>query len=457
VTRPTLHDRLALIALLAGLPALMVALVLLARGVEDARLLWLAAAGLVLPWLGGALLLRSQLVYRLGTAANLVAALRQGDLSFRGRRARRDGSYGSLTVELNLLADALRDQRLDEMEAVALLRNVLGEIDVAVLAFDDRQRLRMLNGAAERLLGKTADTAMGLEAGGLGLAECLTGEPERTLGLNLPGGGGRWELRRGSYRHLGRPRRLVVLSNVSRALRAEELAAWKRLIRVMSHELNNSLAPIRSLAGSLDRLVESEPLPEGWRGDLRTGLRVIASRAEALNRFVRAYATLAKMPEPRLGPVAVDLLVRRVVELETRLSVAVEAGPEITVQADRDQLEQLLINLVKNAADASIETGGTVQVDWDVTGDQLCLRVRDDGPGLSETANLFVPFYSTRPEGAGIGLVLCRQIAEAHGGTITLENREGARGCEARVTLPLRQSRNGVRSRLDSQRPTSRQ
>jgi len=230
---------------------------------------------------------------------------------------------------------------------------------------------------------------------------------------------------------------LVVLSNVSRALRAEELAAWKRLIRVMSHELNNSLAPIRSLADSLDRLVDHDPLPEGWRGDLRTGLRVIGSRAEALNRFVRAYATLAKMPEPRPGPVEVESLVRRVAELETRLAVTVDAGPEVTIQADRDQLEQLLINLVKNAVDASIETGGAVRVGWDVTAGRLRLRVRDDGPGLSETANLFVPFYSTRPEGTGIGLVLCRQIAEAHGGSITLKNRDGARGCEARVTLPL--------------------
>jgi nitrogen fixation/metabolism regulation signal transduction histidine kinase len=438
--RPALHNRLFLIALLAGLPALVVALVLLRDSFEGPWRFLIAVVAVSLPLLGGALFLRARLIYRLRTATNLATALRQGDLSFRARRTQRDGGYGSMICELNSLADALREQRLGDMEAVALLRNVLGEIDVAVLAFDAENRLRMLNGAAERLLGMTADVAMGREAEVLGLADTLTGEPERTLSLDLPGADGRWELRRGGYRHLGLPRRLVILSNVSRALRAEELAAWKRLIRVMSHELNNSLAPIRSLAGSLDRLMGISPPPEGWRDDLRTGLGVIASRAEALNRFVGAYATLAKLPAPRLVDVKVEPLVSRVAELEARLAVAVGEGPDVTVRADRDQLEQLLINVVKNGVDASLETGGAVEISWRVEDGRLLIDVLDGGSGLSETANLFVPFYSTRPEGTGIGLVLCRQIAEAHGGSITLENRTDAGGCVARILLPLRSS-----------------
>ena len=438
--RPALHDRLALLALIGGLPALVAALLLLDDWFRDPPLYWTAAGGLLLFWLAAAWYLRRRLLYRLRTAANLVTALREGDLSFRGRGGPRDGGHGSLMAELNELADALREQRLGEMETVVLLRNMLGEIDVVVLAFDDGGRLRMLNEAAERLLGLNEATAMGREAGDLGLAVCLEGEPERTLTLDLPGGSGRWELRRGGYRHFGRPRKLVTLSDVSRALRAEELAAWKRLIRVMSHELNNSLAPIRSLAGSLDRLVESEPRPEGWREDLRTGLRVIGSRAESLNSFLGAYAELAKMPEPRPEPLEVGPLVRRVAGLESRLTVELLPGPKVTLHADRAQVEQLLINLVKNAVDASLESGGGVRVGWEVTTHRLVIRVLDEGPGLAETANLFVPFYSTRPGGTGIGLVLCRQIAEAHGGSVSLENRTDRAGCEARVLLPLRPS-----------------
>jgi len=419
VRLPRLHDALTAIALLAGFPAVGVALGTLWGGSREPLIVWIITAAVLIPWLGGIWWLRARLVYSLRSAANLVGALRQGDFAIRGRSGIKDGAYGSLVLEVNDLAEVLQAQRLDEMEAVALLRNVLGEIDVAIFAFDDDQRLRMLNGAAERVLGRTATTAVGLDAQELGLADCLQGPAERTLSLPLAGGKGRWELHRGGYRHLGRPRRLVLLSDVSRALRAEELAAWKRLIRVMSHELNNSLAPIRSLSDSLSRLTARDPRPEGWEEDLSTGLRVIGSRAEALNRFVGAYATLAKMPQPSRESLPIAPLVRRVAELETRMPVTVIDGPALTLMADRDQLEQLLINLVKNAVDASLETGGDVEVGWAIEGDQLALTVCDQGPGLSETANLFVPFFSTRPEGTGIGLVLCRQIAEAHGGRIT--------------------------------------
>jgi nitrogen fixation/metabolism regulation signal transduction histidine kinase len=236
--------------------------------------------------------------------------------------------------------------------------------------------------------------------------------------------------RQGGLRH-----QLLVLANLSRALREEELKAWQRIVRVIGHELNNSLAPIKSISGSLTSLLRKESRPSDWEEDMHRGLAVIGSRAEALSRFMAAYARLAKLPQPKFQPVDIGALVRRVIGLETRMQIVLQSGPDLMIQADADQIEQLLINVTRNAVDASMETGGGVRVCWHQSGSHLDITIQDDGPGLPNSTNLFVPFFTTKPGGSGIGLVLSRQIAEAHGGTLTLENRENAQGCEARLRL----------------------
>ena len=152
---------------------------------------------------------------------------------------------------------------------------------------------------------------------------------------------------------------------------------------------------------------------------------------------MEAYSRLARLPSPTLQPITLSALVKRVVSLETRVNIEFSGGPEITIHADGDQLEQLLINVLRNAADAALETGGGVMVGWRRAFGHVEVWVEDDGPGLSNTSNLFVPFFTTKPAGSGIGLVLSRQIAEAHGGTLTLENRLSGRGCQARLRLPI--------------------
>jgi signal transduction histidine kinase len=297
-----------------------------------------------------------------------------------------------------------------------------------------------VNRAGERLLGQTNERLLGRTAPEIGLADCFAPGGPRVVNASFPGGAGRWEIRLSEFRQAGLPHHLLVMTDVSQPLRDEERQAWQRLIRVLGHELNNSLAPIKSIAGSLESLLSRDPPPADWRDDMRRGLAVIASRSEALSRFMGAYARLARLPPPQLQPVDVGEFTRRIAGLETRLAVEVAPGPALRVQADGDQLEQLLINLLRNAVDAALETHGRVRLGWGRlagTPPMIEIWVEDEGPGIPNTANLFVPFFTTKPSGSGIGLVLSRQIAEAHGGTLELKNRSDARGARAVLRLPL--------------------
>ena len=433
------HDqRVLVLAILTGLPGTGVSLGILWLGEFAARVQWTATVLLVGAWVGLTVALREQVVRPLGTLANMLAALREGDFSIRARVTSADDPLSLTYMEVNALEEILRNQRLGAVEATETLRKVLEEIDVAVFAFDPEGTLRLVNRAGERLLGRPADRLIGTSASDLRLDDALGGVAPRTVEVSFAGGTGRWELRRSVVRQEGYPLRLLALSDLSRALREEERQAWKRIIRVLSHEINNSLAPIKSITGSLRGLLAARDLPKDVDEDVQRGLEVISSRAESLGRFMASYARLARLPKPELVPVEVRELVRGVARLETRLPVDVVPGEDVTVRADPDQLEQALINLVRNAVDATLESAGDgrVTLGWSVRERDLEIRVEDDGPGLGDTGNLFVPFYTTKPGGSGIGLVLSRQIAEGHGGSLVLEPRTRDRGVRARMTLP---------------------
>lgn len=433
------HDRrVLLLGLLIGLPGVATALVLLWLGAFSQTLRWTLSVLLVGGWVGLTVALREQVVRPLGTLANMLSALREGDFSIRARVGDASDALSLAYLEVNALEETLRNQRLGAVEATETLRKVLEEIDVAVFAFDPSGTLRIVNRAGERLLAQSAERLIGRTAAELRLAEALEGVAPRTLEVSFAGGTGRWELRRSVVRQEGYPLQLLALSDLSRALREEERQAWKRIIRVLSHEINNSLAPIKSVSGSLRNMLGRAGLAADVNEDFERGLEVISNRSESLGRFMAAYAQLARLPAPELGDVRVNALVRGVADLETRVRVEVVGGQDVTVRADADQVEQALINLVRNAADATLAAGGRkVTLRWLTRSGRLHLLVEDEGPGIPETGNLFVPFYTTKPGGSGIGLVLSRQIAEGHGGTLELENRAEGHGARASLVLPL--------------------
>lgn len=431
------HERrIQLRALAGGLPAVATALWVIWTEGYAAKVQWTLTAVIGVAWVGFANTVAERVASPLRTVANLLEAIREGDYSIRGRAEVADDCLGEVMEQVNAMGATMQEQRLGALEATALLRKVMEEINVAIFAFDAEDRLRLVNRGGEALLARPMERLLGETAESLGLEECLK-DDMRTMSRTFPGGSGRWGVNRSTFREGGVPHQLLVLTDLTRPLREEELQAWQRLVRVLGHELNNSLAPIKSIAGSLGVLAAKEPLPEDWREDMRHGLNIIGSRAESLQRFLSAYTRLAKLPRPTMRSVEVGALVRRAAALELRRKVVVEAGPAMTIEADGDQLEQVLINLIKNAVEAAQVTDGGVSVSWERLGPRLEIRVRDEGPGLANTANLFVPFFTTKPGGSGIGLVLCRQIAEAHGGTLELRNQTEGPGCTALLVLPV--------------------
>ncbi len=437
--RPSHEQRMFLLALGAGAPAVAVAMILLWTGSYEPRMQWTLTVVVVLVWWGCAGAVRERVASPLRTFSNLLEAMREGDYSIRARAAANEDALADVMTQINAMGTTLRAQRLGALEATTLLRKVMEEIDVAIFAFDSDNHLRLVNRAGERLLGRPSERMLNDDARALGLAEYLEGDEMQTVQRTFAPGAGRWGIHRSQFREGGLPHQLLVVTDLTRALREEELQAWQRLVRVLGHELNNSLAPIKSIAGSLESMLQrngSAVDDADWKEDARRGLSIIASRSESLSRFMGAYARLAKLPRPQLAPMDVGSWIRQVAGLEQRLPVVVEPGPALEIQGDCDQLEQLLINLLRNAVDAALETGGGVTLTWNRHGSLLEVLIEDEGPGLSNTGNLFVPFFTTKPGGSGIGLVLSRQIAEAHGGSLALRNRANGPGCEARLVLP---------------------
>src|ERR1043166_1851179 len=358
--RLSYEGKISWLTFVAVAPAMFIALALLWFGDHTPKVQWTLTI-LIVGCMGSFIWsTREHAVRPLQTLSNLLAALRGGDYSIRARGAREDSALGEVLLEVNSLGETLRQQRLGAFEATALLRTIMSEIDVAIFTFDPERRLRLINRAGETLLGRPMDKLLGKTARELGLDACFNGDDGEPLALTFPGGSGRWGIGRSTFREQGLPHDLLVLTDLSRTLREEERRAWQRLVRVLGHEMNNSLAPIKSLAASLESFMRGDPLPPDWKDDASAGLNSIASRADSLSRFLQAYTRLTKLPPPQKQDVDLASLIQRVVDLEPRLKVKILPGPKTIVRADPAQIEQVLINLVHNAVDAALETQGAV-------------------------------------------------------------------------------------------------
>jgi len=384
---------------------------------------------------------RAGFVYPLRVLANLVSSMKEEDFSFRAHAVQGD-ALGELAIEINSLARAVEEERLGAIEGASLLRKVMSEAGAVILAFTPDARVHLLNKAATELLGKDEDQILNRSASELGIEDMLEGRPSETITRTFGNIEKRLLVRRTWFRQHGIQHRLIVLSEASEALRAEERSAWQRLVRVLSHEINNSLAPIKSIARTLSRMPALGSLPPEAREQIGYGLEVMGSRAESLNRFLQNYAQLAKLPRPHKQVFDLAGLIDHVSNLEVRLDVTVDAGPDVRVNMDRDQMEQAFINLIKNAAEAVMivpqaqNVADPIVVSWGTSGRDLEVLIRDRGVGLQTTENLFVPFYTTKQTGSGIGLIISRQIVENHGGQLAIRNRNDAVGCEVVLRLP---------------------
>jgi two-component system nitrogen regulation sensor histidine kinase NtrY len=441
--RLSFERRLRLWLYLLGLPILLLCWILLWQHAVAAQIQWIIMLSLLAGWAFVVSLLIEQITRPMQTLSNVVASLREDDYSFRARGGQRNDALGDLALEINALASMLQGQRAGSLEAMALVERVMSSMQSPVLAFDREGTLRLLNQAGERAFGLRVQAALGRSAGKLSLEYLLDAGDDDLISIGSAQQTSRWVLKRTSFRLRGVPHTLLVLSDVSAALREEERVAWERLIRVLGHEINNSLTPIKSIAGSLRARLASLQDAGNRNGDFETGLEVIENRAESLNRFLQAYRQLMGLPAPKLEAVSLAALIERVARLETRIQVSVMSTVDVTLMVDADHIQQALINLVRNATEAALspdaagESAPEVQIAWENAGGEIVIAILDNGPGLTNAGNLFVPFYTTKPSGTGIGLVLAQQIAQAHRGSVQLANRtDGQTGCRAELRLP---------------------
>lgn len=378
--------------------------------------------------------------YQFRSLSNLLDAMIQGDYTLRAYSGNHDLALKELILAINTLAERLNKQRIESVESQLLLRTVIDHIDVAIIALSDDNKLMFFNPAAKKLLQlsetKIDERYLNAQLQQLTVFEC--GE-NKVMPLHFADQYGKFNIHMEEFREAGKQRKLFFITNVSNMLRSEERNAWQSLVRVLSHEINNSLSPINSISQTLKRFLEKHENIQEHKENLLEGLEIIAQRSNNLKEFVNSYKQISNLPEPKKQISSLKKLVEKVTLLFHENTISVKTEQDMMLFIDPVQIEQVLINLLKNAVEAikAVGTAGEVAISWWMEDDSFIMTITDDGIGIANNANLFVPFYTTKKQGSGIGLVFCRQILEVHSGELSLTNRESCRGCKVTLKLPL--------------------
>ena len=357
-----------------------------------------------------------------------VESIRLEDYSQRMLSRYQSGIACDLVAEINQLSEELQTRKSRYDQHVFLIYRLIEQLDTPILVIDPNGKLSHANTAFSGWHNQPWQTIRGTAVEKLGLQQT-----EQGWRLKEPGLKKRWQLRHSHFHQDGDTYQLVILTNIEKELSAAEQDAWRRLIRVLGHEIRNSLTPIKSLAQSLEQMPFLQQHAEGDR--VKQALRVIVERSVGLQDFVERYASLSKEFKLNQQFWSASELVNKLKVLSPQLVIQVSIDQD-QLFGDPILLEQVLINLIKNAAEAG-DANAPISVEFEVKGTQQLIRVVDQGKGIQNPDNLFVPFYTTKPSGQGIGLTFCRNIIEQHGGTLSLVNNEEGKGATAEIRMPL--------------------
>ena len=378
--------------------------------------------------------------------ANQVRSIHQGDYTQRLITYPKHHAIGFLHEEINTLADELQNNRLSTIESNRRFQYLIDQLEIGVISFDENWTTTLINKHLSRLYDKSPEQLNGKKCDELGLDGLMEATSGRTIWITFPGKSSRYVIHANDFRDEGKPQHLFLLTDVNSQLREEERLAWQRLIRVLGHELNNSLTPIISLTNSLKKRILKGVVDEVQEESIEA-LDIISNRASGMNRFVSDYARLAKLPKPNRQSLNLSECLHRVEQLLSIGNLTIKQQTDVRIMADRDQIEQLFINIIKNAAQAVEAASGTILLHWERESTDVVVYVDDNGPGIEKMDNLFVPFFSTKPGGSGIGLVLSRQIAEGNGGFTGSFQSQG-RWLQGDDSTPCRQRRDCLKLRI---------